>query len=176
MSEVKEKKSETVPVSTGKSGKGVAPQPQARGVSAFDEVDRFMERLMDSMFSRRWLRSLRPDLPAWPELEVRLPNVDVVDRDEDILVRAEIPGVDKKDLEISVTDNMVNIRGESRQETREENGDFFRAEISRGGFSRTISLPHNVDGGKAHAVCKDGVLEVTLPKLERAKRHTIKVA
>lgn len=173
MAEVKERKGETVPVSTG--AKEVQTGISNRSLAPFEEMDRFMDRLMDGLFSRRWLRPLRSEMGVWPELEARMPSIDVVDRDEDILIRAEIPGVEKKDLDVSVSDHTVTIRGQSQHESKQEKGDYFRAEISRGSFSRTINLPHMVDGSKAIATCKDGMLELTLPKIERARKHTVKV-
>jgi HSP20 family protein len=104
-----------------------------------------------------------------------MPRVDVIDREDEILVRAEVPGVDKKDLEVSLTDNAVTIKGSTRHEEKEEKGDFYRSEISRGSFSRTVALPGEVDGDKAKASFKDGVVEIAMPKLEASKRRSIKV-
>jgi len=136
-----------------------------------------MERLVDEYFPRGWLR--RWEWPAVPEfarrMEMRLPKVDVIDRDDEVVVRAEIPGVDKKDLDISVTGNTVTIKGQSSREEEEERGDYHRCEISRGSFSRTVSLPAEVDGGQARASFKDGVLEMVLPKKPEARRHPISI-
>jgi HSP20 family protein len=108
-------------------------------------------------------------------MEVRLPSLDVVDRDNEILVRAEIPGIDKKDLDISLTDNLLTIKGQSSSEKKEEKGDYHRQEISRSSFSRSVMLPGAVDASKASSTLKDGVLELTLPKMETSKRRSIKV-
>lgn len=149
----------------------------AHGISPFEE----MERMFESFFPRGWMRPHRWDWPAWGELaksfEERMPTprVDVIDRDEDILVRAEVPGVDKKDLDISMTDNTVTIKGSTSKEEKEEKGDYYRSEISRGAFSRTVALPAYVDSDGAKASFKDGVLELILPKVEKSKRRTIKV-
>jgi len=104
-----------------------------------------------------------------------MPRVDIVDRDDELVVKAESPGVDKKDLDISVTDNAVTIKGSTSHEEKEEKGDYYRCEISSGAYSRTLVLPSEVEADKAKANFKDGVLELTLPKLKKAKRHTIKV-
>jgi HSP20 family protein len=114
--------------------------------------------------------------PAWPELrELRMPKVDVIDRDEDVLVRAELPGVEKKDLEISTSDTSVTLKATTRHEEKEEKGDYYRCEITRGAFSRTVALPAQVESDKAKASLKDGVLELTLPKVEKSKRRTVTV-
>jgi HSP20 family protein len=105
----------------------------------------------------------------------RLPNIDVVDRDNEILVRAELPGVEKKDLSISLTDNLLTIKGESKTEKKEEKGDYHRREISSSAFARSFTLPCAVDSNKAAASLKDGVLEITLPKAESSKKRNIEV-
>jgi HSP20 family protein len=136
-----------------------------------------MERMMDRVFgdfpSRAWTR---PWHTEWPELaELRMPKVDVMERDEDIVVRAELPGVEKKDLEISTTDTTVTIKAATRHEEKEEKGDYYRCEISRGSYARTLALPTTVESAKAKASLKDGVLELTLPKVEKSKRRTVTV-
>jgi HSP20 family protein len=146
----------------------------ARALSPFEEMD----RMFDQYFRRGWMRPWRMEWPAFPEIalpEIKVPKVDVIDRENEVLVKAEIPGVEKKDLDISVGEDTVTIKGSSRHEEKEEKGDYYRCEISRGAFSRTVALPATVDGGKAKGSFKDGVLELTLPKVEKAKRHAVKV-
>jgi HSP20 family protein len=92
-----------------------------------------------------------------------------------VIVKAELPGVDKKDLDISVTQNTVTIKGTTSHEEKEEKGDYYRCEMSHGSYSRTLSLPADVDEKKSKAKFKNGVLELTLPKLKKSKRHTVKV-
>jgi HSP20 family protein len=104
-----------------------------------------------------------------------MPKLDIIERDSEVVVRAELAGVDKKDIDVSVTDNSIAIKGCTKRETHEEKGDFFRSEITRGEFSRTASLPCEVDGTKAKAQFKDGILELTIPKVEASKRHSVKV-
>jgi len=146
----------------------------ARALSPFEEMD----RMFDGFFRRGVMRPWRFDWPSFPEMalpEMKIPKVDVVDRENEVLVKAEIPGVDKKDIDISVGEDTVTIKGETRREEKEEKGDYYRCEISHGAFSRTVALPAVVDGARAKASFKDGVLELTLPKIEKAKRHSIKV-
>lgn len=144
-------------------------------MSPFEE----MERLFDNFFERRWPRPLHA---GWPALSRRLapfggmtPSVDVIERDDEVVVKAEMPGVDKKDLEVSVTQNSVTIKGSTSREEKEEKGDYYRCEISRGSYARTVSLPAEVDEKNAKASFKDGLLELSLPKLKKSKRRTIKV-
>ena len=86
-----------------------------------------------------------------------------------------MPGIDKRDIEISVGEDSVTVKGESRREEKQEAGDYYRCELSRGAFSRTLGLPAAVDASKAKATFRDGMLTMTLPKVERAKRHTVRI-
>lgn len=157
-----------------KSKQEVKVAKPARALSPFEEMEQMFERYLRG----GWLRPPRFDWHAMREAalpEFRFPNVDVVDREDDVLVKAEVPGVDKKDLDISVSDDSVTIKGETRHEEKAGQGDYYRCEISRGSFSRTIALPATVDGARAKAEFRDGMLELTLPKVTKAKRHSIKV-
>ncbi len=146
-----------------------------RALSPFEDF----ERTFDDFFSRGWMRPFHFGHPSWSHLpapfEGRMPHVDVVDRDKEIFIKAELPGVDKDDLEITMTDKLVTIKGSTRAEEKEEKGDFHRCEISQGSFSRTISLPDAVDTDKAKAKFKNGVLKLTIPKVKKLKHKTIKV-
>ena len=147
----------------------------AQVVTPFDE----MERFFDSVFSRGWLRPFGWERPAWGEMlsafEGRMPKVDVIDREDEVVVRAEVPGVTKDDLDVSVSENTVTIRGETKHEEKEEKGDYHRSEITRGAFARTVLLPSNVNADEAKAKFADGVLELTLPKVEKAKKKAVKI-
>lgn len=146
----------------------------AHALRPFEE----MERMFDNYFSRGWMRPFQMEWPTFPKIkafEGKSPSVDVIERDNEVVVKAELPGVDKKDLDISVTKNTVTIKGSTSHEEKEEKGDYYRCEISRGSYSRTLSLPADVDEEKTRAKFKDGILELTLPKLKKSKRHTVKV-
>jgi len=162
-----------VPVTT--KGKEIQKAMPVRALTPFDEMDRMFDRFM----SGNWMRPFAWDRPLWKgmmePLEWNLPRMDVIDRDEDILVRAEVPGVDKKDLEVSLADNMLTVKGSVKREEKEEKGDFYRCETSQGAFLRTVAIPGKIDASKVAASLKDGVLEITLPKVEGSKRRSIKV-
>ena len=151
---------------------------KAQAEQAFSPFEE-MERWFDDYFLRRGLQPFRLARPDWGDLpmpfEGKMPRVDVVDRDDEIIVKAEVPGVDKKDLDISVTENTVSIEGSTSHEEKEEKGDYYRCEMSSGSFARVVPLPADVDAEKASSKFKDGVLELTLPKMKKAKRHTVKV-
>ena len=145
-----------------------------REIDAFDEMD----RMFDTMFHRGWLRPFRGMWPEWPldePFDLGTPRVDVIDREEEILVRAEVPGVDKKDLSVDLTGQHLRIQGERLREEKKEEGEFVRSEIARGTFSRTVLLPEDLDFDKAKADFKDGILEIHLPKTHKTERRRVKV-
>ncbi len=148
---------------------------ESRSLHPLEEMDRMFENL----FTRGWLRPFRWDMPAFEDFRMpfggKVPRVDVIDREKEVVIRAEIPGVDKKDIEVTMTDAAVTIKGTTKKEKKEKKEDYFRSEISKGSFSRTVGLPDNVDGAKAKASFTDGVLELTVPKVKGSKRHSIKV-
>ncbi len=147
---------------------------QGQVLSPFDR----MERMFDEMFSRRWMR---PWLRDWPfDVEEsafggRIPKVDVIDRDEEVILRAELPGVKKEDLEITSSNSAVTIRAKTKREETEEKGEYYYRERMSGEFQRTIQLPENVNSDKAAAKFSDGILELKIPKTEPKKRHRIAV-
>ena len=159
-----------------KGGNGPQGRPHAvHYMTPFEEMERLFEGFMPTDWSRpiqwEWPRMARARMP----FEGKLPNIDVVDRETEILLRAELPGVDKKDLDISVSDDSVTIKGSTKQESKEEKGDYYRCEITQGSFARTIALPCTVSSEKGKASFKDGMLELVLPKTAPAKRRSIKV-
>jgi len=162
-----------VPVTT--KGKEIQKATPVRALTPFDEMDRMFDRFM----SGNWMRPFAWDRPLFKglmePLEWNLPRMDVIDRDADILVRAEVPGVDKKDIEVSLADNMLTVKGSVKREEKEEKGDYYRCETSQGAFLRTVAIPGQIDATKVAASLKDGVLEITLPKVEGSKRRSIKV-
>lgn len=145
--------------------------PEARLRAPLEE----MERMLDAFRRRDWLRPMSFDWPRWPELEGRFPSLDVINRDKEIQINAEVPGIERDDLSVTVTDRTLTIKGESRHEEEKEEGELHRREIRTGAFSRTLTLPEDVDGSKAKASYKDGRLELRLPKLRRSKKHAVKV-
>jgi HSP20 family protein len=159
-----------IPVKTEKGGEKMP----ARATGPFEGFERFFEDLAP----RGWLPSLRWNRPMmdFATLEARMPKLDVIDRESEVVVKAEVPGVNKEDISVSITGNLMTIKGDTRKEEKEEKGDYYRCEISRGSFSRSVLLPAEVDDSKAQAQIRDGVLEVTLPKLEQTKKRDIKIA
>lgn len=144
-------------------------------LGAMAEVERLLERMM----SRSWPALDWWKMPAWDGLlksmELRMPNVDVVDRSDDILVRVEVPGMDKNDLDISLADNVLSVKGSAREAKEEKGGEYYRREISSTAFARSVSLPVAVVAAKTTATLKDGILEIVLPKVDASRRRSITV-
>jgi HSP20 family protein len=130
-----------------------------------EAIQREMGRLMDSL-SSAW----RGVTPAGV-----FPALNVSEDGDNLYVRAELPGVHAKDLEISVQDENLVIKGERKIGTEREKASYHRREREAGTFQRIISLPTRVDAGKVTAVCKNGVLTVTLPKAAEVKPRQIAV-
>lgn len=101
--------------------------------------------------------------------------IDVYQTPEEIILESTIAGVEPKDLDISITNDMVTIRGKRERKEKIKTEDFFFQECFWGAFSRSIVLPQEVDADKAKAVLKNGVLNIRLPKLERTKTKKLKI-
>lgn len=158
----------------GKAAAGSKASPLAEIEKNFQEL----EKRLEEAFSDGWRFPSRWEMPEWSRLS-RLknmtPKVDIIDRDDDIMVRADVPGVKRENLVVTLTDNTITIKGKTSEEKKEEQGDYFRSETMKGAFARTVYLPSDVDGGRAESSFRNGVLEVTVPKIEKARRIKVDV-
>jgi len=125
-----------------------------------------MDDLFDSFF--KGLDRPFTGYKAWPA-------IDVAEQDDAIVVRAEVPGCKADDVDISVYGNTLTISGEKKQSEEKKEKGYYHMESSYGSFRREITLPTDVDQDKIEAVCKDGVLNITLPKAEKTKAVKVKV-
>jgi HSP20 family protein len=122
----------------------------------------------------------RPALPRTNGKETMVvadwvPSVDVSETDGEYQIKAEIPDVKKEDVKVTVEDGVLTIQGERKQEKEEKGKKYHRVECSYGSFVRSFTLPDLVDEGKVKAEFKDGVLNLKLPKSEKAKPKSIEV-
>lgn len=145
-------------------------------LGAVEEVERLFDRLMP----RTWMSPLGWRWPLWAGLEealesIRTPKMDVIDRDQDLLIHVEMPGVDKKDIDVSVINSTLQIRGTLHHESREARQSYYRSEIAQGNFARTLALPAGVESAKISASLKDGILEIVLPKEAHARRRSVEI-
>jgi HSP20 family protein len=140
------------------------------GVDLFDNLEDF-QREVNRLFDFRSSRPAKDGISAagW------MPAVDVVDEKDSIRVKADLPGLTKEGIEVSVDNGMLTIKGEKKEEKETREKDYIRSERYYGAFHRSFTLPAGVDAQKVNAVYKDGVLDITLPKREDAKTKQIKV-
>ena len=139
---------------------------------------RSMEEFFEDFPPSRWMETFGPFGWKWPrDIDTeRTFRLDVIDRDKEFMVRGELPGVEKDDVEVTISGNRLMIEAEREFEEVDEKEEFYRHELGYGKLLRTVLLPEEVDVDKIHAELKDGILEVTLPKIRAAERHTVKVA
>ena len=137
----------------------------ARPVARFrKEMDRMFEGFLGD-----WLPTTLSGEGLWG------PALDVRETENEVIIDVEIPGLEPGDLDVSVTDGRLTVKGEKKLEREEKKGDYRLAERSYGSFSRTVRLPAPVEVEKAEAVHKQGVLTITLPKTEKSKPKKIRV-
>jgi HSP20 family protein len=151
--------------------KAVAPWRPFMGLTRWESE---MDRMMDDFFGRR-MRSWWPERWLGREAEITTPSVDVYEEKDEIVVKAELPGMDKSDIEVNISDSHLILRGEKKKEEKVEDKNYYRCERSYGAFLRTVELPADVQADKIKASFKNGILEVRLPKSEEAKSKEIKI-
>jgi HSP20 family protein len=160
------------------NGKAVAVKKQPPMPSGWPEE---MDRWFDRAFRGSWPMMPRPYWARWPRMWAAtawVPEVDVIEKDDKILVKADVPGIKREDMEVAVEDGALVIKGrrEESKEVKEEN--YRRSEQMAGEFYRSIALPEGVDPDAIEATLKDGVLEVVVPRpaQPKAKAHKVKVS
>lgn len=133
----------------------------------FQEINA-LRRQMDRMFDE--IAGFNRELKAnW------MPAIEMQDREDRIILRAEIPGIDAKDLDVQVARDTVTISGETRQEQQTEDRGFWHSEFRYGKFQRTIPLPVAVENEHVEASYKDGILTLTLPKVAEAINRVVHI-
>ena len=131
-----------------------------------DRINRLFEEGLVRL--RPWTSEAIEDA-AWS------PAVDIVETENDIVLRADLPGVDPKDVDIQVENGTLTLKGERKFEKEVKNESYHRVERSYGSFARSFSLPNSISTEKVKAEFKDGLLTLTLPKREEAKPRTVKI-
>jgi HSP20 family protein len=128
-------------------------------------------REMDSLWNRFFGET---PLPRTLE-EEWLPNVEISETKDDFIIKAELPGVDEKDVNVSISENILTIKGEKKKEEEVKDEHYYSCERCYGAFQRSFQLPTSVQGEKVEAAFDKGVLRVTLPKVEEAKKKEITI-
>lgn len=151
-----------------------------RAFSPFGLMRRFNDE-MDRLFQDFGFGRESPEMLSGHEMRMFggssgwSPQIEVFERGGELCVRADLPGMRKDDIEVDIADNALVIRGERKDEREEEEEGYYRSERSYGSFFRTIPLPEGVDAESAEASFQNGVLEITMPAPERAKRRRLDI-
>ena len=141
----------------------------------FPEVESMFERMFDDSWVRPFPR-LRLALWGPRAFTLEAPAIDMYEEKDALVVKAEVPGLLKDEIDVSVTGNILTIKGEKKKEEEEiKQKDYYRCERTFGAFSRTVELPANVKTGDVKASFKNGLLEIRLPKTEEAKKSVVHV-
>ena len=127
---------------------------------------------MDKWFGEEWPEEWsleRPRLGRRFFPMIRTPRMDIYEKDNNVVAEVELPGVDSKNVEVEVKDNVLNIQAKTEEKKEEKGKGYFRREISTGFFKRSVPLPVEVIGEKAEASFKEGILKVIIPKAKQKK-------
>src|SRR3974390_2826240 len=143
------------------------------GLDPFSTLQGEIDRLFDD-FTRGWPTMTRgwPTMARTPEL---MPSMDVTETDKEIEITAELPGLEEKDVQVNVADNVLTIKGEKKSEKGEKDKNYRVFERSYGSFSRTLDLPAGINPDTIKASLSNGVLKVTVPKPAAAQVKKVEV-
>jgi HSP20 family protein len=132
------------------------------------ELKKEMDRIWQEFFGKSYLSEKLEGI-EW------VPAIDVSETNDAVIVKVDVPGVKPEDMEISLVDNVLVIKGEKKREEEERKENFYRMERFYGSFMRSIQLPCEVEDDKIEATYKDGVLKIVLPKKPEEKKKVIKI-
>jgi len=143
-------------------------RPESEFVPRISDLNREMNRLFDSFF--------RGDMVDDGTIgSTWTPAVDILEKQDSYVLEAELPGLKKEDVKISVQDNILTLRGEKKDEHKESRKGYLRMETGYGSFMRSFTLPSTINTSKIEAEFKDGILKILVPKAEEAKEKLIEV-
>jgi HSP20 family protein len=147
-----------------------------RGLAPLRAWGREMERMFEDFAFSRWPRFRDLELFRFPrELRLQVPSLDMYEEKDQIVVKVELPGLSKDDVEVNLTGSMLTIKGEKKREQEVKEADYYRSEREYGSIYRSVDLPAEVKTDEVKATFKDGVLEIHLPKTEEAKKKAVRV-
>ena len=165
-------------------GKSTAVAPRATSLwQPFESLRQEMDRVFEDFtrgFGRfpmaRSLFDVEPVMRYESAARLSAPAVDVVEKENEFRITAELPGLDEKDIEVSVADDILTIRGQKKEEREEKDENYHLSERRYGSFQRTFQLPSGIDAEKIAANFQKGVLTVSLPKTPEAQKKEKKIA
>jgi HSP20 family protein len=163
-----------VPVKTEKT-----PLSTAQAMRPFESLRREVDRLFEDFSGGFWRspfgRSIIDIEPAWRSTTLMTPAVDVTETDNAYEIAVELPGMDEKNVEVKLADDVLTVKGEKQEEKEEKRKDYYLSERSFGSFQRSFQVPKGVDTNKIDANFKKGVLKVILPKSAEAQKAEKKI-
>jgi HSP20 family protein len=159
-----------VPVQSGKPASRL-PQQWEPFERFRREMDRLFEDFSGGLFGRSSFEPMRRTEAAFRTM----PAVDVAETDKAYEIKAELPGLDEKNIEVKVANGVLSIKGEKQEEREEKDKDYYRRERSFGSFERSFQLPDDIEQDKIDATFKNGVLSVVLPKSAEAQKQAKKI-
>ena len=133
----------------------------------FTEIETIREQL-DKVFDQRAATRDNSEA-AW------MPALELADTGDNFVLKAQLPGIDPKDIDVQVTREAISISGERRYENTDEKSGYVRSEFRYGKFHRVLSLPAHIQNDSVQAECKDGILTLTLPKVTEARNKVVKI-
>jgi len=138
-----------------------------------------LEHKVENMFHHLWHNPFsqhEESATKFPLISIQgSPKIDLIDRDKELIVKAELPGINKEDIDVSISNNRLTIKAKTCHEEKEEKGDYLHQETTRSEFYRSFSLPVNVKDENITSKFKNGLLELTIPKAEDSHRKRIKI-
>lgn len=139
------------------------------------DIERFLdEYFMDDAF-KRLIHSRFPLFKSLSRTDLLSPSIDMFEKDNQIVVKAEVPGIEKKDINVSVSDDVLTLKGEVKKKEEVKDKDYHYSERYFGSFARSIKLPKKIQEDKIDAKYVDGILEITLQKAKEEKKKETKV-
>jgi HSP20 family protein len=126
-------------------------------------------RMFDTFFDDNWLSDIMD------EDKLMMPAIDISENGKEYMITGEIPGVDAKDIDVTLTDGILTIKGEKKRENEEKNENYHRFERHYGSFERSFRIPEKIDADKVDATYKNGVFKLSLPKIEPVEPKKIEV-
>jgi len=158
-----------IPWNWGKNGESLRGGSESPFSELQKEMNRLFENFSENMFS------LSPTRRNQPGISAAFPKMDVSETEKEFKVSAELPGMDEKDIDVSVSNEVLTIKGEKKAEKEEKKPNYYRMERSYGTFHRSIPLPSEVKKDQIKASFKKGILNIVLPKSEKAVKESKKI-
>ena len=153
----------------------VVKTERPRYLTPFQEIERWFDEAWKTPFSL-FRSSMMPHLGGIEEFETGMPHVDIYDEGKELVMKADLPGMKKEDVDISLSDNVLTISGEKKKVEKVAKDKYYRYERSHGSFFRRFELPYGIDTDKIVAHMENGVLEVRLPRTDEAQTKGRKIS